>query len=202
MNNSQFQKAMNTIKNWVLNTVALKNHNHDESYANIMSEHVHSNKSVLDNITQQKIDTWDASAGAEVDLSDYVTNEQLETSLGGKANATHSHATADITGIETYVTSVISGSVNNTTTEGAIGKAIADGIAGLVDSAPGALDTLNELANALGDNPNFATTIASQISAKADATHTHQLTDITGMITDAEVTSTLTSVFGSENLPQ
>lgn len=35
----------------------------------------------------------------------------------------------------------------------------------LVDAAPGALDTLNELAAALGDDPNFAATIAAQIAA-------------------------------------
>lgn len=36
-------------------------------------------------------------------------------------------------------------------------------LADLVDSAPETLNTLNELANALGDDPNFATTIANQI---------------------------------------
>lgn len=41
-------------------------------------------------------------------------------------------------------------------------------IAGLVDSAPSTLDTLNELAAALGDDPNFATTIATQIGGKVD----------------------------------
>lgn len=40
-------------------------------------------------------------------------------------------------------------------------------IANLVDSAPGTLDTLNELAAALGDDPNFATTTANLISTKA-----------------------------------
>ena len=43
-------------------------------------------------------------------------------------------------------------------------------IASLVDSAPETLDTLNELAAALGDDPDFATTIAGQIGAKADKT--------------------------------
>jgi hypothetical protein len=38
-------------------------------------------------------------------------------------------------------------------------------VAGLVDSAPETLDTLNELAAALGDDPNFATTLATQIGA-------------------------------------
>jgi hypothetical protein len=36
----------------------------------------------------------------------------------------------------------------------------------LVDSAPGALDTLNELAAALGDDENFATTVTNSLSGK------------------------------------
>src|SRR5690349_3455760 len=43
-------------------------------------------------------------------------------------------------------------------------------VAAIVDSAPGTLDTLNELAAALGDDPNFATTVASAIAAKVDNT--------------------------------
>lgn len=40
-------------------------------------------------------------------------------------------------------------------------------VAGLVDSSPATLDTLNELAAALGDDPNFATTTATSIGLKA-----------------------------------
>ena len=39
-------------------------------------------------------------------------------------------------------------------------------VANVVDSAPGALDTLNELAAALGDDANFATTTANSIGTK------------------------------------
>jgi hypothetical protein len=39
-------------------------------------------------------------------------------------------------------------------------------VSNLIDSAPGALDTLNELAAALGDDPNFATTITNAIAEK------------------------------------
>ena len=42
-------------------------------------------------------------------------------------------------------------------------------VSGIVDSAPETLNTLNELAQALGDDPNFATTIVNQIGQKADA---------------------------------
>jgi hypothetical protein len=40
-------------------------------------------------------------------------------------------------------------------------------VAALVDSAPGTLNTLNELATALGDDPNFATTLTTALGLKA-----------------------------------
>jgi hypothetical protein len=39
-------------------------------------------------------------------------------------------------------------------------------ISNLIDTAPGTLDTLNELAAALGDDPNFATTVTNEIATK------------------------------------
>lgn len=39
--------------------------------------------------------------------------------------------------------------------------------AAIIDSAPGTLDTLNELAAALGDDPDFATTITNLINARS-----------------------------------
>lgn len=39
-------------------------------------------------------------------------------------------------------------------------------VSNLVDSAPATLDTLNELAAALGDDPNFATTVTNSIATK------------------------------------
>lgn len=47
---------------------------------------------------------------------------------------------------------------------------VAAKVSALVDSAPETLDTLNELAAALGDDPNFATTVTNQIAQKADKT--------------------------------
>ena len=43
---------------------------------------------------------------------------------------------------------------------------VTDAVAALVDSAPSTLDTLNELASALGDDPNFATTTTNSIATK------------------------------------
>ncbi|QDH48047.1 hypothetical protein SEA_DEJAVU_42 [Microbacterium Phage DejaVu] len=61
-------------------------------------------------------------------------------------------------------------------------------VAAVVNGAPEALDTLNELAAALGDDPNFATTIASQIGGKANTVHTHAAGDIvSGTIASARL---------------
>jgi hypothetical protein len=45
---------------------------------------------------------------------------------------------------------------------------VSSAISNLVDTAPSTLDTLNELAAALGDDPNFATTITTALGNKAD----------------------------------
>ena len=63
------------------------------------------------------------------------------------------------------------GTITNLSTPVNSGDAASKGyvdteIANLVDSAPGTLDTLNELAAALGDDPNFSTTITTSIAAK------------------------------------
>lgn len=51
-------------------------------------------------------------------------------------------------------------------------------VTALVNSSPAALDTLNELATALGNDPNFATTITNALAGKAPLTHSHSATDI------------------------
>ena len=68
--------------------------------------------------------------------------------------------TATITGLSTPV------NTSDAATKGYVDSEIA----GLVDSAPGTLDTLNELAAALDDDPNFATSIASSLGTKLTLT--------------------------------
>jgi hypothetical protein len=80
---------------------------------------------------------------------------------------------------------------------------IAEAIASLVDSSPAALDTLNELAAALGNDPNFATTMATALGNKLDkagGTVTGNLT-VNGALT-ADVTgnaATATKATGDKN---
>lgn len=59
----------------------------------------------------------------------------------------------------------------------------------LIGSAPETLDTLAELADALGNNPNFATTISEQLAKKASKTQVaeqeEQLSNALIALTDA-----------------
>ena len=52
-------------------------------------------------------------------------------------------------------------------------------ISNLIDSAPGALDTLNELAAALGDDASFSTTITNLINA--NEAHVDNMATLTGV---------------------
>ncbi|MDX6042988.1 phage tail-collar fiber domain-containing protein [Scandinavium lactucae] len=56
----------------------------------------------------------------------------------------------------------------NNTTQLATTAFVQTAIAALVNSSPGALDTLNELAAALGNDPNFATTMTNALAGKMD----------------------------------
>ena len=56
---------------------------------------------------------------------------------------------------------------SNAISESAVRTLITNAINGLVAGAPGALDTLNELAAALGDDAAFSTRVTNQLAAKA-----------------------------------
>lgn len=51
-------------------------------------------------------------------------------------------------------------------TDGEVGTAVAAGVAGLVDGAPAALNTLNKLAAAIGDDENFSNTMTLALAGK------------------------------------
>lgn len=55
-------------------------------------------------------------------------------------------------------------------------------VSGLVGAAPETLDTLNELATALGNDPNFATTVSNQIGKKANQTDLDETVSFTNRL--------------------
>jgi hypothetical protein len=68
---------------------------------------------------------------------------------------------------ETSVPTANEGNSSNTI---ASTEFVAKSIAALVDSAPETMNTLKEIANALGNDPNFATTILTELSKKMNST--------------------------------
>jgi hypothetical protein len=55
---------------------------------------------------------------------------------------------------------------------------ITTAVASVVNAAPAALDTLNELAAALGNDASFATTVTNSLAGKANVSHTHTVSAI------------------------
>ena len=77
----------------------------------------------------------------------------------------------------------------------AMKTAITAAINALVNAAPGSLNTLKELADALGDDPNFSATVIAQIATKASSADlTSEISRATGI--EAGLRNDLTSTAG------
>ena len=74
-------------------------------------------------------------------------------------------ATASKDGLMTYG---MFNKLNGLYTNSQIDNAISAAINGLMNGAPGALDTLKELADAMGNDPNFAATLTNKLATKVD----------------------------------
>lgn len=75
----------------------------------------------------------------------------------------HSHTFSNLTANPTTLSGY---GITDADTSAQVSAKISTAVAALVDSSPATLDTLNELAAALGDDPNFATTTATTIGTK------------------------------------
>lgn len=120
--------------------------------------------------------------GSTVTANTFVGNLQGEVSTlqnhttdnlnEGNANLYYTDARVDAR-IPTVVSAftndsgyITSASLNGYATEQYVDAGIQD----LINLAPGALDTLGEIADAIGDDPNFSTTITNQIASKLNTT--------------------------------
>lgn len=102
--------------------------------------------------SQSNLDTYVVTR-EKIKLSD------LSASIQNTASGTGSLNYNSTTGVFTYTPPDLSPYATK--------QYVADEISDVIDAAPGALDTLNELAAALGDDPNFSTTIATNLATKA-----------------------------------
>ena len=97
----------------------------------------------------------------------------IDTTYAKKSDLSTSLSTTSLT--VTGETSVPTANEGNSSNTIASTEFVAKSLAKLVGSAPESLNTLNELAKALGDDPNFATTVLNELGKKMnekDATDT------------------------------
>lgn len=135
--------------------------------------HSHSNKAILDSITAAfttelatKLNgIAEGATNVTVDSSlvedseNPVQSKVIQTALAGKSDSNHTHTYSDVGADAAGAAAAAEQAAKN----------YADTlVANLVNSAPEALDTLKELADALGSDGNFATTITNLIATKAD----------------------------------
>lgn len=124
--------------------------------------------------------------GAEVNMQsdwheDDETSDAFIKNKPRLASVALSGAYSDLSG-----TPVVDTLYSESSTNAQSGKAVAQAIAALVASSPETLNTLDELAAALGDDPNFATTIMTMLGAKADKSTLEQLEEeVAGIIANA-----------------
>lgn len=104
----------------------------------------------------------DASGSVSIDGSE---NKTLTVTV---KDDSHAHVISNVDGLQDALDGKAStGSVTDAI---ATAKSYTDtAVAGIVDSSPEALNTLNELAAALGDDPNFATTVTNLIGTKLNS---------------------------------
>ena len=97
------------------------------------------------------------ATAAELNYVDGVTSA-IQTQIDTKAPL----ASPALTGTPTAPTATAGDSSTKIATTAFVGTEVSN----LVDSAPSTLNTLNELAAALGDDANFSTTVTNSIAAK------------------------------------
>jgi len=125
---------------------------------------------------QKTIDLSAPAGNARIVLEDGLALQNGSQAAGRYLQAVNSEGktlwknleVSDLSGIADMVQDMItnSGATDKIASVKAIEDFVAAKISELVDNSDGALDTLNELAEALGDNPNFATDITTLIATK------------------------------------
>lgn len=131
----------------------------------ILNDALDSSKLLLQNGQALRV----ISSGGEVRLIEIDANGKVllkgeEAALKSQVVAEEQRASGVEAGLRADLTQEISDRQAQDAAKLAEAKAYADQkVADLVNSAPAVLDTLKELADAIGDDPNFAATVAGQV---------------------------------------
>lgn len=113
------------------------------------------------------------------DLALKATKTELTDGLAGKANSSHTHAQADVTGLEDALTA------RPTTTD--MNTAISTAISNLIDGAPETYDTLKEIAEYIASDKTAMDTLNAAIGKKADKATTLEGYGITDSMTATQI---------------
>lgn len=132
--------------------------------------------------TDQEISSLDTSLKTYADQAETDAISTASSDATSKADTAESNA-------KTYTDNLIGDNTIDGTSGNTVAERISNAVSDLVDAAPGTLDTLNELAEALNDDPNFATSITTTITSG----DTQTLTDAK-QYTDDEISSLGTTV--------
>ena len=133
---------------------------------------VTANNSTDETVYPTFVDGATGSQGAETDTAlTYNPSTGLFTSTvfgGSGANLTNLNASQLSSGTiaAARLSTATTQSASNNSTKIATTAYVDTAVSNLVDGSPGALNTLNELAAALGDDANFSTTVTNSIAAK------------------------------------
>ena len=140
-------------------------HNHDDRY--YTETEINTKLSDMQGEINDAFDGYNTELQGEIERAE-AAEAALQTAIDNEATARTNADNALDARLDTL----------EGTGTGSVSKALADAksyadtkVAAVLDSAPETLNTLNELAAALGDDPNFATTIANQIGGKAPTSH-------------------------------
>lgn len=123
------------------------------------------------------------------DLALKVTKDELTEGLAGKANSSHTHAQADVTGLADALTA-------RPTTE-AMNTAISTAISGLIDGAPETYDTLKEIAEYIASDKTAMQTLNDAIGSKANKATTLEGYGITDSMTATQITKAIEDALSS-----
>lgn len=132
-----------------------------------------------------------ATSGSYSDLSDKPTIPTKTSELTNDSGFITGYTEADPT-VPSHVKGITTGDISNWNAK-ATTTYVDTKVAGIVDTAPEALNTLNELAAALGDDPNFATTVMTEIGKKVDKTTTVNGQALSGNVTITSVNHATTA---------
>ena len=144
--------------------------------------------------------TYTAGTGISISTANAISNSGVRSISTGTSNGTISVNTNGTSvnvsvkglGSAAYTASTAYDAAGAANTAESNAKSYTDtAIANLVDSAPSTLNTLNELAAALGDDKNFATTVANNIADKVSKSETGVQTIAGGLVIGATSTSGL-----------